>query len=127
MALDYCERHTLNTRKYMRRVLVAQDNCGVLRQVRAKTFVAVGHETANKGADGKKLRRDTIDANLLANMELGVHADAAPGRHTSDMVRLTTALVGQIISYLCKSDMECLISAWKCMNSAAKEMLYDSC
>ena len=56
-------------------------------QVRAKTFVAVGHETANKGdAAGKKLRRDTMDANLLANMELGVHADAAPGRHTSDEV-----------------------------------------
>ncbi len=56
-------------------------------QVRAKTFVAVGHETANKGdAAGKKLRRDTADANLLANMELGVHADAAPGRHTSDEV-----------------------------------------
>jgi hypothetical protein len=55
--------------------------------VRAKTFVAVGHETANKGdAAGKKLRRDTADANLLANMELGVHADAAPGRHTSDEV-----------------------------------------
>ncbi len=28
-----------------------------------------------------------MDANLLANMELGVHGDAAPGRHTSDMVR----------------------------------------
>ena len=56
-------------------------------QVRAKTFVAVGHETANKGGDGRKgLRQETADANLLANMELGVHADAAPGRHTSDSV-----------------------------------------
>lgn len=54
--------------------------------MRAKTFVAVGHETANKGEAGKNLRRDTMDANLLANMELGVHSDAAPGRHTSDMV-----------------------------------------
>lgn len=58
-----------------------------LAQVRAKTFVAVGHETANKGEGGKNLRRDTMDANLLANMELGVHADAAPGRQTSDLVR----------------------------------------
>ena len=55
-------------------------------QVRAKTFVAVGHETANKGEHGKNLRRDTMDANLLANMELGIHADAAPGRQTSDLV-----------------------------------------
>ncbi len=58
----------------------------MLLQVRAKTFVAVGHETANKGEHGKNLRRDTMDANLLANMELGVHADAAPGRQTSDLV-----------------------------------------
>ncbi|BDA41803.1 Transmembrane protein 184B at N-terminal half [Coccomyxa sp. Obi] len=55
------------------------------KTVKAKTFVAVGHETANKGEGGKNLRRDTMDANLLANMELGVHSDAAPGRHTSDM------------------------------------------
>ena len=55
-------------------------------QVRAKTFVAVGHETANKGEHGKNLRRDTMDANLLANMELGIHADAVPGRQTSDLV-----------------------------------------
>ena len=56
--------------------------------MRAKTFVAVGHETANKGEHGKNLRRDTMDANLLSNMELGIHADAAPGRQTSDMVWL---------------------------------------
>ena len=54
--------------------------------MRAKTFVAVGHETANKGEHGKNLRRDTMDANLLSNMELGIHADAAPGRQTSDVV-----------------------------------------
>lgn len=61
-------------------------------QVRAKTFVAVGHETANKGEHGKNLRRDTMDANLLANMELGIHADAAPGRRTSDLVSLIESL-----------------------------------
>lgn len=61
-------------------------------QVRAKTFVAVGHETANKGEHGKNLRRDTMDANLLANMELGIHADAAPGRQTSDLVSLIESL-----------------------------------
>ena len=69
----------MGTQALLRRVARAQ--------VRAKTFVAVGHETANKGGDGKGLRRETADANLLANMELGVHADAAPGRHTSDSVR----------------------------------------
>ncbi len=61
-------------------------------QVRAKTFVAVGHETANKGEHGKNLRRDTMDANLLANMELGIHADAVPGRQTSDLVSIMQAL-----------------------------------
>ena len=65
-------------------------------QVRAKTFVAVGHETANKGdAKGNKLRRDTMDANLLANMELGVHADAAAGRRTTDGVRAPSPLLLQ--------------------------------
>ena len=72
--------------------------------MRAKTFVAVGHETANKGEHGKNLRRDTMDANLLSNMELGIHADAAPGRQTSDLVRLChsvvlTPLLGSVDSY----------------------------
>ena len=71
-------------------------------QVRAKTFVAVGHETANKGEHGKNLRRDTMDANLLSNMELGIHADAAPGRQTSDVVWLCRCV--SITMVLCPAD-----------------------
>ena len=37
-------------------------------QVRTKTFVAVGHESANNVR-----AKDQMQANLLANMELGVH------------------------------------------------------
>ncbi|KAK9846283.1 hypothetical protein WJX81_000927 [Elliptochloris bilobata] len=50
------------------------------KTVRAKTFVAVGHETANRdkraAAGGKG---EAMDADLLANMELGVHAANAGG------------------------------------------------
>ena len=70
-------------------------------QVRAKTFVAVGHETANKGEHGKNLRRDTMDANLLANMELGVHSDAAPGRQTSDLVSTPARLHSPVVHLAC--------------------------
>lgn len=41
----------------------------MLLQVRTKTFVAVGHESANNVTT-----KDHMKANLLANMELGVHA-----------------------------------------------------
>jgi hypothetical protein len=47
-------------------------------QVRAKTFVAVGHETANnRGKRALGGKGEAMDADLLANMELGVHAPAA--------------------------------------------------
>ena len=69
--------------------------------MRAKTFVAVGHETANKGEHGKNLRRDTMDANLLANMELGIHADAAPGRQTSDLVSTAILCSHQANEHTC--------------------------
>ena len=49
-------------------------------QVRAKTFVAVGHETANnRGKRALGGKGEAMDADLLANMELGVHAPAAGG------------------------------------------------
>ena len=48
--------------------------------MRAKTFVAVGHETANnRGKRALGGKGEAMDADLLANMELGVHAPAAGG------------------------------------------------
>ena len=84
--------------------------------MRAKTFVAVGHETANKGEHGKNLRRDTMDANLLSNMELGIHADAAPGRQTSDVVRLCRSVSFTIV--LCPADC-----CWRSCHGAPMPML----
>ena len=53
-------------------------------QVRTKTFVAVGHESANNVRP-----KDQMQANLLANMELGVHRqglapDGASPRSTAE-------------------------------------------
>ena len=42
---------------------------GPPKRVQAKTFVAVGHETANKVGQPP----EAMESNLLANMELGVH------------------------------------------------------
>ena len=45
---------------------------GPPKRVQTKTFVHVGHETANKkGEQGQT--QDAMESNLLANMELGVH------------------------------------------------------
>ena len=48
-------------------------------QVRAKTFVAVGHETANRNKRAAGGKAEAPDADLLANMELGVHSPDARG------------------------------------------------
>ncbi len=93
-------------------------------QVKAKTFVAVGHETANKGEGGKNLRRDTMDANLLANMELGVHSDAAPGRHTSDMV---TSHPCQALSRTCLSAENLLLLAHQSTVPVSWILLHPCC
>eukprot|EP00884_Botryococcus_braunii_P002753 jgi/Botrbrau1/12479/Bobra.0169s0026.1 len=45
---------------------------GPPKKVRAKTFVAVGHETSN--AVGARGKATSGDSGLLSNMELGVHA-----------------------------------------------------
>ena len=42
---------------------------GPPKRVQAKTFVAVGHETANKVGQPP----EAMESNLLANMEMGVH------------------------------------------------------
>ena len=51
----------------------------MLIQVRAKTFVAVGHETANRDKRAVGGKTEAPDADLLANMELGVHSADAQG------------------------------------------------
>lgn len=48
-------------------------------QVRAKTFVAVGHETANRDKRAAGGKTEAPDADLLANVELGVHSPDARG------------------------------------------------
>ena len=50
-------------------------------QVRTKTFVAVGHESAN---NTKLAANDHMHANLLANMEMGMHQPGAGPRGTSE-------------------------------------------
>ena len=47
--------------------------------MRAKTFVAVGHETANRDKRVLSGKGEAVDADLLANMELGVHSHGAGG------------------------------------------------
>lgn len=51
--------------------------------MRTKTFVAVGHESANSVA-----AKDHMQANLLANMELGVHPGGASPRGTGDSIQM---------------------------------------
>jgi len=52
-------------------------------QVRTKTFVAVGHESANNVAV-----KDHMQANLLANMDLGGNRLADSLRTTGDSIQM---------------------------------------
>ena len=52
-------------------------------QVRTKTFVAVGHESANNVGS-----KDHMQANLLANMELGIHHHSDSPRQTGDSIQM---------------------------------------
>ncbi len=52
-------------------------------QVRTKTFVAVGHESANN------VVKDHMQANLLANMELGGNLRAESPRTTGESIQMT--------------------------------------
>lgn len=55
----------------------------VCPQVRTKTFVAVGHESANNVA-----AKDHMQANLLANMDLGGNQRAGSPRTTTESIQM---------------------------------------